>query len=203
MAQTVMLRVPAFKSMSPNTKLPLKSPEFPDTVLFRPPPEGYLYKVQSKTHKLMEMIVYRVSSCSCEICTLNDADWQGPAVSIRWVGGLHHINIVLCPNGAAYELRQWVFSYPEGKTLVDGLVAKKRLIVDGKTTHHAYKDQTSPAGHVKEVVFHPKGCASWRPLNVHPPPTGSSNANGVDTAFSVAGISTKITIAALGLAGIL
>ncbi|KAL9559836.1 hypothetical protein MBANPS3_000216 [Mucor bainieri] len=168
--------------MSPSTaKLPLRSPGFPNTVLFRPPPEGYLFKVQSQTTKLMEMIIYRISSCS----------------------GLHHINIVLCPNGAAYELRQWVFSYPEGKILVDGLVAKKRLTVDGKTTHHTYKEQTSPAGHVKEVVFHPKGVASWRPVNVHPPPTGSSNTNGVDTALSVAGISTKITIAALGLAGIL
>ncbi|CAO3620396.1 unnamed protein product [Mucor fragilis] len=191
--------------MSPSIKLPLKSPGFPDTVLFRSPPEGYLYKVQSQTSKLMEMVICRVSSCSCDNCRLNDADWQGPAVSIKWVGGRHHINLVLCPNGAAYELRQWVFSYPEGNVLVDGLLEKKPLIVDGKTTHSTYKEQTSAAGHVKEIVFHPKGCVSWRPLNVHPPPAGSSSSNTdrIDTAFSVAGISSKITVVALGLAGIL
>ncbi|GAN09619.1 hypothetical protein MAM1_0279c09150 [Mucor ambiguus] len=93
-------------------------------------------------------------------------------------------------------------SYPKSKILVDGLVAKKRLTVDGKTTNHTYKEQTSPAGHVKEAVFHPKGCASWRPLNVHHPPTRYSDTNSVDSTLSVAGI-IKATMATIGLAGTL
>lgn len=112
--------------------------------------------------------------------------------------------MVLCPNGAAYELKQWVYSYPdETKALVNGLEAKKRLIVDGKTTYHTFKEGIKPGNHVKTILFTSNGSGSWKPLHLHPPPRESNNPNGVETAVSVGGTVTTITMKALALAGII
>lgn len=186
------------------SSLPLKGSGFPDTVSSKPSPIGHLYRIHSKAHKAMVIVISRKTECTCEICKLNDDDWQGRSVSIRFVARVNHINVVLCPNGAAYELKQWVYSYPdETKALVNGLKAKKRLIVDGKTTYHTFKEGIKPGNHVKIILFTSNGSGSWKPLHLHPPPRESNNPNGVETAASVGGTVTTITMKALALAGII